>query len=446
MAVSVGVSEAQAPPVAVVEASRSVQPEAKTATSKAVTREFQNLPERQGITAQEKDVQLVTLATVLKKGHVLTSEDFKNGEPVTSLKLAEVYKKDKARGEVESLTHMLNPDFQDTGLTGEPMMVNVDGKQQQVTRIKSRDGVLFTCEVGGKEVKLPVSEIISAQIVSMFKNPEVRALFTPDELIVIEAHLDSLAGKPEKAGLVASAKLKELALSSGLVSVDSLMTFAEANGLKLRKTDPAKLAEIKDDAERNKVIAENEAHNQRVSETLKLFEGRQVASPEAVATVIQTLLPEQIGPLKLSLSEQMIKIKLELSQLKVDDPKDLQQLTDLSVQEEQINQQLLMIQQAEQFMQDGQVAVMEIFGRVQNGEDVAIIQSLDKGLEKNDPTAIVGALLSKKNLPEAAVAEIKKAIDYMKIGKIGGGISLGFFFMMLWKAISGEGLLGAVGK
>lgn len=445
MAGIVAPTEAPAP-AAVAELPRSTQPEAKTASTKAVAREFQNLPERKGVTAQEQDVQLVTLATVLKKGHALTSEDFKDGKSVTSLSIAEFYKKDKARAEVEFLTHMLNPDFQDTNnLTGEPMMASVEGKQQQVTRIKSRDRVFFTCEVGGKEVKLPVSEVISAQIVSMFKSPEVRALFTADEMIVIEAHLDSLAGKPEKAGLVDSAKLKELALSSGLVSVDSLMTFAEANGLKLRKTDPAKLAEIKDDAERNKVIAENEAHNQRVSEALKLFEGREVAPPEAVATVIQTLLPEQIGPLKLSLSEQMIKIKKELSQLKVDDPKDRQMLTDLSIQEDQINQQLLMIQQAEQFMQDGQVAVMEIFGRVQNGEDVAIIQSLDKGLEKNDPTAIVGALLSKKNLPEAAAAEIKKAIDYMKIGKIGGGISIGFFFMMLWKAISGEGLLGAAG-
>lgn len=427
-----------------------IQAEAKTASSKAVAREFQNLPERNGITAQEQDVQLVTLATVLKKGHELIGKDFKKGEVVTNLTLAEFYKKDKSRVEVEFLSHMLNPDFQDTKLTGEAMMVSVDGKKQQITRIKSRDGVLFTCEVGGKEVSIPVSEVLSAQIVSMFKSSEVRALFTADEMTVIEAHLDSIAGKPEKAGQVDQAKLKELALSSGLVATDSLKTFAEKNGMMMRETEPDKITLPADSKKPiDEVIAENKAHNEKVSEVLKPLEGRTVASPEMVATMIQSLLPGQIAETRLNLMEQKVKIELEKSQLKVGSADDQKRLSEITLLQEQIESQELLLKQAEGFIQDqdGQIAVLEVFGSVQRGDvEVTVVQALDKGLKDNSVDGIISAVMASKKIPEAAVDEIKKAIDYMKIGKIGGGISLGFFFMMLWKAISGEGLLGAVGK
>ena len=292
---------------------------------------------------------------------------------------------------------------------------------------------------------IPIETVLSANVVSIFSNEQLtqklikEGFFTSQEAQIIQAYVDSVTGKgPVSADKIDGQTLREAALSSGLVTGESLKAFADAN-MKPKEIKPENI-KADTEEEKTKIIAENTAYNKKIEEVSKMFEGRIVASPEAVAAVVQIVLPEQIGPLKISLSEEMVKIKLELAQLKPDDPKFKEKSAEFKTKEDGINRQMMLLEEVEEgFEKDGAIAVMEVFGSVQRGEiRPAVIRTLDQGLKENSPEKIIAALSASNKIDETTKEKLEK-FDFGRLGKIGGGVSLGLFFMLLWKAIKGEG-------
>lgn len=425
----------------------------ETNSSASLRREHLKLKDREGATKKEQDVSLTTGAIIGEEGNkILKGQKL---EPALLKKSV-----GKTEAPVLLFSYLLRPDFKGITLSeGLKVVAAGDGsftipqsgskEGESIKQVFKREGQFFSCDLGdGKQTMIPIETVLTADVVSIFSDEQLTqklvkdGLFTPQEIQIIQAYVDSATGKgSSSADKINGQTLKEAALSSGLVTAESLKSFSDAN-MKLKETDLTKI-EAATDEEKVLIAAKNTVYNQQVEQALKLFEGRLVASPEAVAAVVQTVLPEQIKPLKSTLNEKLVKIKLELAQLNVNDPKDRQKLANLSTQEEQINQQLMMVQQAEGFMKDGQIAVMEVFGSVQRGEiGTETTQALDQGLKENNPEKIMTALVESKKVSEEDVEKVRKIPGFLKIG---GGLFLGLFFMLLWKAIKGEGGLMGMG-
>lgn len=386
----------------------------------APTRETGYLKTKEiGTSAKERDVGLLALGIVAQKGN-----DILKGKVATPESLQAIAETNPAEGEIAFFSYLFRSDIKPTGIGGQPITVEIGDQKVDITQIDGREGNVFKCKSGKEDVEVGVESFVTAQLESAFSSPEVRELFenNPNQLKVIDAYLKGLKGETKDANAIEDSILKDLALESGAIPVEVSKKWAEANKPTL---SPEKVAELET--------------------ALKELEGRTVTSPEDLSAISQIIIPENVNS---TLTELAVSIKTksaELEAVRGKIPPDEQ--AKLEIELLQLTQLQTVTTNVQDFFKASPQIIENFSGQVQRGEvGVETVRRFNVGLESNNPQIILEALQSEKNLPEAAVAEIKKAIDYMKIGKIGGGISFGFFLMMLWKAISGEGLLGAVGK
>lgn len=396
--------------------------------------DYLKLENRPEVTPKEQDVSLTTLAIIGRKGNSFLQD--KESDPGLLKQFA-----GKTEGPILLFSYLLRPDFKGIQLSeGLKVVVAEDGtfsvpqagkiEGRSIRQIFSRDGQSFSCDLGDeKQTLIPIATVLSADIVSIFTDEKTTqklikdGLFTPQEIQTIQAYVDSVTGKGSaSAEGIDGSIMKEIALSNGLPRAESIRSFLEKNGQVLRETDVTKI-EVGSDEEKVKISEENKKHNEKVQEILKLLDGRVVASPETVATVIQTILPEQVEPLKSLFNEEMIKIKLEMENLKDSSASDPQKIKDLSIQQNRISQILLSIQQIEGISEFTHTAVMGLFSSVQRGEiGVETTQAFEEGIIENNPEKIITALLAPKNVDEDTKAEVKGFLA--KHGKTIGKFSL----------------------
>lgn len=395
-------------------------PTQKEAPRPAPTRETGYLKIKEiGTSPKEQDIRLLALGVVAQRGNEILK-----GKPATPESLQAIAEANPAEGEIAFFSYLFRSDIKPTGIGGQPITVEIGGQKVNITQINSREGDVFKCKSGNKDVEVDVESFLTAQLESAFSSSEVGELFknNPNQLKVIDTYLKGLKGETKDANTFEDSLLKDLALESGSIPAEVTKKWADAN-------KPTLSAEK---------VTELET-------ALKGLEGRTVTSPEALSAICQIIIPENVNSSLAELAKSITTKTAELEKVKGTISEEEQ--AKLEIELVQLRQLQTLTTNVQDFFKGSPQIIENFSGQVQRGEvGVDTVRKLNVGLEKNDPNIIFEALQSVKNLPEAAVAEIKKAIDYMKIGQIGGGISLGLFFMMLWKAISGEGLLGAVGK
>jgi hypothetical protein len=442
----------EAPGPAQAEA-KVVQPTPESKVVHGLKSEFLKAKVRENASAKDHDVALVTGQIVLAEGNKF----IKDAKTLDQAKLAKISAEHPDQSPYILYAYLHRPDFTEVTLTS-PLNIsaNPDGSfgvpQESATNIKpvqkiiSREGVFFKCQTSdGGEISVPVDVILGAHLTAIGKaeaqieGAMKKGVVTKQQVEIIQAYADMMTvSGSKKSESITTKALEDEALATGLVTVESLRTFAEKNGLVIAKPDPAKLASAADDVAKQKIIDENTARNAEIQKTLDLFEGHIVASPETVTQVITTLLPEGITKLNISLEMESVKLMTAREALQPNDPHLKEKGEQLDQRQAEINQQKAILSQAEQFLNgDGELSMMDLFGSVQRGEiPPARIASLDAALKANNPIDVINAFSNTANLNEAQKNEVKKYEGLYKAGKVSIWVALGSIGMMVWQALS----------
>lgn len=430
-----------------VEAERTGAPQVERKTKAVPPKKEFIKPVEKGSMAAEHDVALVSQMAFAAHSNELYDKVNAGGQA------ADEIQNNQALGEVASYSLILRaasedikkPIPLDTGTemriiisgesgkeTFEPSLIN--GKGTRITSITGKEGDNFVCQTDKGEKKISASLIITQQLIASYRDGKgVREQFSPTEQKIIDAYLESLAGKKEAAEKIDKKELREVALKSGLVSPESVSAFGNANKKIFDEADLLPDAP----AEKATVAKANKEFNARIDEALKLMEGQTVASPEAISAVCNVIIPENIQGTDVIITAEIATINAQIKGLNGKDPEAQKPLEARLLELRTFSS---LISEARTYFAEGVHVVENFFGQVQRGEvEIATVQVLDIALARSDMQGILGVLLTDKNVDPSKLQKILKKIDLKTIGKYGGGVSLGIFFMLLWKAIKGEG-------